>query len=162
MMTISETVEWWINHKASDIKSNIRRDNLMASGKSVNSIRTEINSTLSFVNAKILANESVKWLDDGRGPTHATGPYKNTQTLRATIRKWLDEKGINPTDNISKDSLAFLIARKIHREGWRPKNRYPNGVISSVINDKAIKELIGSLGANVKIQVRNDIWQSFA
>ena len=55
------------------------------------------------------------------------------------ILSWLQFRGINPPD-ISQDSLAYLIARKIGREGsmvWREytKNGKGTGILSSVTKD---------------------------
>ena len=155
-MTIAETVRTWLDGSKAEIIKNYDADNMRASGSFAKSLRVEILEQSGVIKGTLYgANHSV-FVDDGRGKTTGSG---NGQ-LKMQIRKWIDDKGITPRDKISKDSLAYLISRKIHREGWRPKNRYPNGVISSVINDKAIKELINSLGSSVKTQVRTEIWQS--
>ena len=157
-MTIEEVVKSWLDGSKSQIISNYDRDNMRASGSFAKSLRVEILQQSGLIKGTLYgANHSI-FVDKGRW---ATGGGGNGQ-LREAIKQWIDDKGITPRDNISKDSLAFLISRKIHREGWKPKNIYPNGVISSVINDNAIKELLASLGANVKLQVKNDIWQTFA
>lgn len=153
-MTIAETVQLWLNNSKAQIISNYDRDNMRASGSFGKSLRVEVLEQSGTIKGTLYGANHSLFVDDGRGA--------GKQPLRSVILKWINDKNITPRDNISKDSLAFLIARKIGREGWRPKNRYPNGVISSVINNDSIKELILSLGANVKLQVRNDIWQSFA
>lgn len=153
-MTIAETVQLWLNNSKAQIISNYDRDNMRASGSFSKSLRVEILEQSGTVKGTLYGAHHSLFVDDGRGA--------GKQPLRSVILKWINDKNITLKDNISKDSLAFLIARKIGREGWRPKNRYPNGVISSVINNDSIKELIVSLGANVKIQVQSDIWQSFA
>ena len=80
--------------------------------------------------------------------------------MRESIEQWIEDKRITPSDGISVKSLAFLIARKIHREGWRPKNRFPNGVISSVINQNEIDKLLISLSKVAKTNIRTEIWQT--
>ena len=158
MMTIAETVQLWLNSSKDQIISNYDRDNMRASGSFAKSLRVEVLQQSGLIKGTLHGAHHSLYVDKGRGKTSGGG---NGQ-LREAIKQWIDDKGITPRDNISKDSLAFLISRKIHREGWKPKNSYPNGVISSVINDNAIKDLLSSLGANVKLQVKNDIWQSFA
>lgn len=56
------------------------------------------------------------------------------------IEDWLKQRGINPPD-ITQRSLAFLIARRIGREGssiYRKGGK--SGVISEAINDRIIRE----------------------
>ena len=77
----------------------------------------------------------------------------------SAILQWIDDKRIVPTD-ISKTSLAFLIARKIGNEGWKPKNSYPNGVISSVINQNEIDKLLISLSKVAATNIRTEVWQT--
>ena len=158
MMTIAETVQLWLNSSKDQIISNYDRDNMRASGSFAKSLRVEVLQQSGLIKGTLYGAHHSLYVDNGRGKTSGGG---NGQ-LKVAIKQWIDDKNITPKDNISKDSLAFLIARKIHREGWKPKNSYPSGVISSVINDNAIKELLSSLGANVKLQVKSDIWQSFA
>lgn len=80
-------------------------------------------------------------LETGRPPTQggATSP-----SLRDNIRIWIDQRGINP-EGISRDSLAYLISRKIHREGtiiWRKfgKQGKQTGVVSDYLTDDFIDE----------------------
>lgn len=71
-------------------------------------------------------------LEDGRKPGKMP-PVQN-------IQQWLEQRGINPPD-ISQKSLAFLIARRIGREGstiYRKGGK--SGVISEAINDRIIRE----------------------
>lgn len=84
----------------------------------------------------VSANRYIGSLIFGRKPT--TGGGKGV--LKAKIRQWIDDKGIVPHDNISKDSLAFLITRKIHREG---NSLYPNGsdLLSAIVTDKLISDI---------------------
>lgn len=81
-------------------------------------------------------------LETGRKPTQTK--QAGSPTLRETIREWIDVKGITPDDpKTSKDSLAFLIARKIHREGTKLHRQGGNsGIISAVTNPKYIGENI--------------------
>ncbi len=53
----------------------------------------------------------------GRGPTKKAGKA-GEPTLQEQILKWIKAKGIKgKKDDIKASSLAFLIARKIHKEG---------------------------------------------
>lgn len=85
---------------------------------------------------KVSANKYIGALIFGRKPTTGSG----NGVLKEKIRQWIDDKGIVPKDNISKDSLAFLITRKIHREGT---SLYPQGsdLLSAIVTDKLINDI---------------------
>lgn len=85
---------------------------------------------------KVYANQYIGALIFGRKPTTNSG----NGVLKVKIRQWIDDKGIVPKDNISKDSLAFLITRKIHRDGTA---LYPQGsdLLSAIVTDKLINDL---------------------
>ena len=89
---------------------------------------------------KVWADSYIYYLVFGRGPTKVTS---GTGIVRKRIREWIDAKGITP-DGITKDSLAFLIARKIHREGTL---LYPAGsdLISSIVTQKLIDDIKSDL-----------------
>ena len=57
-------------------------------------------------------------LDSGRGRSTRGGPQ---QTWRNRIIAWQRIKGIAPRQGISDETLAFLITRKINREGYKAK-----------------------------------------
>ena len=68
-----------------------------------------------------------------------TGRKPGKQPPTEPIRKWIQSKGI--ATDISEKSLAYLIARKIGKEGsllYRQGGK--SGVISDFINDKYIKD----------------------
>lgn len=80
-------------------------------------------------------------LETGRPPT---ADAAGSPTLQEQIRVWIDQRGINP-EGISRDSLAYLISRKIHREGtiiWRKfgKQGKQTGVVSDFLTDEFIDE----------------------
>ena len=85
---------------------------------------------------KVYANRYIGSLIFGRKPTTNSG----NGVLKEKIRQWIDDKGIVPKDNISKDSLAFVIARSIHKNGTL---LYPQGsdLLSAIVTDKLINDL---------------------
>lgn len=91
--------------------------NINASGQLSASAEDVIIESDGFVSGSVRANQYWFWRNFGRGPTQNSG----TGQLRPKIRQWIDDKGITPSGNISKDELAFLITRKIHREGYEAK-----------------------------------------
>ena len=157
-MTIAEEVQKWLDDSKAKIIANYNRDNMRASGSFEKSLRNEIKETPSRVIATMIGAHHSLFVDQGRGKTNSSS--KGSPTLRESIEQWIEDKRITPSDGISVKSLAFLIARKIHREGWKPKNTYPNGVISSVINQSEIDKLLISLSKVAKTNIRTEIWQT--
>lgn len=66
------------------------------------------------------------------------------------IMKWIDEKPINFNESeISKKSLAFLIGRKIAREGIAVPNERNDGRIFESISNERVKELASITGMGI-------------
>jgi len=121
-----------------DISQSIEQSGISASGDLQRSIYYKLTDNRLTVYGAPYA----KTAEEGRGPTQKAGG-----DLRGAIRKWIDDKGIIP-DGITKDSLAFLITRKIHREGTALFNgtdfygrTKPSMVIEGVVQDGRIDDL---------------------
>ena len=116
---------------------------MKASGQFKESL--EINVTKG--NAKIIGAEYAVQLDEGRKPTSkgSGGGVK----LIDHIKQWIKDKGI--VSNIKNDNdnstLAFLITRKIHRDGWNRSKHGGVGLISEVITAARIQSIINKIGA---------------
>lgn len=98
----------------------------------------------------LLGPEHLDALEQGRGPSNKTGPGR---PLIERIKQWISDKSIVPTD-ITIDSLAFLITRKIHREGTkRHRDNKRTGIRDKVLAPKRIelflKEMTELLGTTV-------------
>ena len=84
------------------------------------------------------------------------GRSAGTYPPRKAIEDWIDAKGLKY--DIPKSSLAFLIARKIFREGIKVPNKYnAGGVISNVITEQRVQELIDQLRMVNVLQVSSEI-----
>jgi hypothetical protein len=82
----------------------------------------------------------IRVLETGRGPTSATAT-KGNPTLRENILEWVETK-VRPTD-ISAKSLAYLIARKIHKEGTLLYRQGGNsGILSEFTNEEWIRKTL--------------------
>lgn len=92
-------------------------------------------------------------LETGRRP----GPV--SLEGRESIKQWIIDKGVfnQAIGEIGLSSLAFLIARKIARDGY-DRARY-GGVelISSVVTPERIQAIIDKVGATALTQYRTDI-----
>ena len=123
-----------------DLQNSMSSKGLNASGKTSKSIASKVEETLTKAILTITANRSIGALQHGRRP--------GRMPPRDAIREWIDSKPISLTGGMTKDQLAYLIQRKIGREGIKVPNRFnPGGVISDVIND----ELINSIFKKIKL-----------
>jgi len=106
-----------------------------ASGRLINSLRFEI------VNDELIVygNDYIYYLIYGRKQTKNGG----SGVVKSDIRNWIDAKGITPDDGMSKDTLAFLITRKIHRMGnsiYLASGGQNSGLLTNVLNENIIKK----------------------
>ena len=93
--------------------------------------------------AKIVAGYST----DGRGP--------GKQPPSEAIEQWIVAKGIAARleKEITLSSLAFLIARKIGREGWKRQD----GIVDSVVTPERIQQVIDKVGPAFIMEFSNSI-----
>lgn len=134
MSQISSILEANGKQIVKDLQESLRSKGLNASGQTSQSISYNVEETLNKTILSILSNRSIGALQFGR--------RAGKQPPGDVIRKWIDDKPIQPQGSITKDQLAFLIARKIGREGIKVPNRYnPGGAISDVINQNLIDEI---------------------
>ena len=139
-----------------------------ASGNFANNLRVESGSRFVYV---IDGAGYGYYLEHGRGPTKNGGPRPGK--VQQEILKWLKTKGISATPYTRKDgtrqdqaaadkSLAFLIARKIHRDGNR---LYQQGGQSGVISGAVTKTRIEAFTDTFKKQygplLRNEFLSTF-
>ncbi len=76
---------------------------------------------------------------------------------RDVIIKWIEDKQLQ-YQGISKESLAYLICRKIKREGIKVPNRYNSGgVITDVVNESLVEEAKEAFGSAIKSIIINNL-----
>lgn len=106
------------------LKQRLEENGRKASGQLVNNISTSIKSSGSNIVINLIAADYLKQTTEGRQPTQSGGDG----TVQRKIYDWIQQKGILPTPREDKngktylptqEQLAFLIARKIHREGFK-------------------------------------------
>ena len=119
-----------------------------ASGNLERTLRFEVKDGV----LRVYANKYIGSLIFGRRPTSAGG----TGILKQRIRTWIDDKGITPYGSISKDSLAFIIARKIHKEGTL---LYPQG--SDLLSAIVTPALIDEIKSEIFTEIISDVFESF-
>jgi hypothetical protein len=98
-----------------------------ASGKLAESVRYDV--TNSGETLRVYAEDYIYYLVHGR--------KNGKRPPKQAIRDWIDAKGITP-DGISKDSLAFLIARKIGESGTTIYQQGGSDLVSDIITDELV------------------------
>ena len=84
------------------------------------------------------------------------GRLAGTYPPRKAIEDWIDAKKLQYT--IPKSTLAYLIQRKIFRDGIKVPSKYnAGGVISTVITEERIQALIDKLRFVNILQVSSEV-----
>lgn len=117
-----------------------------ASGKLYDSIRYEVVNNGETL--RVYAEDYIDYLVYGR----RNGKFPP----RDAIRKWIDDKGLEPV-GISKDSLAFLIARKIAREGTTIFQQGGSTLLSDIITDNLIRETRDKLEDELYVMIKAEL-----
>jgi hypothetical protein len=114
------------------------RKGMRASGDFANSL--EVVMLDNGTKAQLWGNSYAQQLETGR----QSGKFPPI----SMIEKWIDDKNISARLNgeITKSQLAFLIARKIAREGWKREGFGGVELISEVITEERIKKIIDEVG----------------
>lgn len=151
-----ELVRSFADNVVLDIKQSMDVSGVTASGKFNRSLDANVTDKEVLITGLKYAGA----IESGRKPSSG-----GTGILRALIRSWIDDKGIIPTGGISKDSLAYLITRKIHQEGTRLYNgndfygrSKPSRVIRGVVKDGRIEELGSDLMINYVKQIKSELF----
>lgn len=155
-MTLKQTVivDRWLKARVAELKKSVS-DNFKATGAAAESIEGRIEGEAAIIDGA----SYLFFGENGRGKTVNGG----NGTLKELIRKWIDVKGITPRElNMSKDTLAFLITRKIHREGIKVPNQYNKGkMLSSVLTEESINDLLNEYGATILGEFESEIIKQF-
>lgn len=112
-----------------------------ASGKSARSLRYEVTDEGNIL---IYGEASILTLVFGRKPTTGTGSGK----LKDVIKQWMSDKGIKAEDGMSDDTLAFLIARKIHNYGngiYIRNNGANSGLLNKAFDSSNLRQFTDAL-----------------
>jgi len=148
--------EKWLSELEKRLVDSYNKSGLRASGEYEKQLESYVKSGVVEDHLIVLGAYHSQFMADGRNPTRTT--TAGSPTLKEIILKWIDVKGIVPRDGISKGSLAFLIARKIHREGIKVPNPNNDGnVISDALRFSDIDELVRRIGIGEANAIRSDI-----
>lgn len=146
-----EIIDEFLTTIRGDIISNADTQDRNATGKAKASLRIE---TLDSGGKLIDGAGYVEWgWEYGRAP--------GRMPPRSAIEQWIEAKGIIPTGTTVK-GLAFLIARKIAREGTSLfREGAPSGVVTGAITAERLDSLRGAFGKQYKTMVRTEIIKAF-
>jgi len=120
---------------------------MRASGKTADSAEVVASNN----NVKLIGSSVFNQLEYGRGETGSGGG--SGEKLIDQIKGWIKDKGIvsdikNDNDN---STLAFLITRKIHRQGWNRAKYGGVGLISKVVTVSRMQSIIKKVGAELTL-----------
>jgi len=110
---------------------------MRASGKFADTLEVQVTG----LTAKLFGEDYSQQLETGR----KAGRFPPINA----IEQWIKDKGIanRIQGEISISSLAFLIARKIARNGWKREEHGGVQLISEVVTDQRIQNIIDEVGA---------------
>lgn len=135
----------------------IKRHNelkMKASGNWQDSINVQVSEKGSVITARIYAEHYTQQLAFGREP----GKFPPIKA----IEKWIIDKGIASIDkNIKVSSLAFLIARKIAKEGTNYFKQGGTDLVSSVYTPERIQDIIDKVSEINIAYITNGLIQQF-
>jgi len=135
-MTLRDILQQEGDQVVASLRNSLASNNVNASGRLSNSIQAEVNKAGDRLTVSAFAY--IFTTEDGRAPTKNPGPG----VLRPRIREWLDQKGVPEWPGMTRDAQAFVIARKIHKDGTRLFRRGGNsGVLSSVLTEELISRI---------------------
>lgn len=131
------------------------------------SLRYKLEGDHLVIYSTMVGYNYIMTLEHGRGPTKKDATAGNP-TLREEILNWIKQRGIQPTE-ITQESLAYLIARKIHREGTQVYQDYTlngkgTGILSDIIGspDYYRKNILQPMRDQLEATLRKELtapWQ---
>lgn len=137
-----------------DLRANMISSGANASGKTSASLLTETATTDTKAQLQISGGIGWAFVEQGRGRTRKKD---GTGEVKKAIRKWIDFKGIQPEDGITKDTLAFLISRAIHTRGTLLHLlNERRDVYSSVINEDRLSRILDNVSEDITIEIQSD------
>lgn len=141
-------VEEWLSETTTALIENYNRLGLRASGEWEQSLKGTQEETETGVKVIILGAKYTEQLSIGRRP--------GKMPPRQAILDWIREKNIQ--SELKPQTLAYLIQRKIGRDGIKVPNKYnAGGLVSDVLTNERINELIKNVGNVVLREQRSDI-----
>jgi len=154
MLNTSQAIGLLLERVREGLIQDMNDKNMRASGKTAQSIRPK-NSELE---GSLTAVKSIGALINGRKPT-GSGASRGNPSLYEQIRDWIDNKGISPDGDMTKESLAWAITKKIHKYGNRAyRNQSPKLDLNGVVQ-VSVKATISDLKKAVANNYKPNIYK---
>jgi len=120
---------------------------MRASGKFADTLEVQVTG----LTARLFGEDYSQQLETGR----KAGRFPPINA----IEQWIKDKGIanRIQGEISISSLAFLIARKIARNGWKREDHGGVQLISEVVTDQRIQNIIDEVGTEQALIYTSEI-----
>ena len=148
-------IEDWINETTDLIAAKYNELGLRASGDFERNLSGEYKQDEKSVRIEIKGVDYTYYLVNGRNP----GSFPPVDA----IMKWIDEKPINFDETeISKNSLAYLIGRKIATEGIKVPSERNDGNLLESISKQRVNKLTRDIGGELVEKITSEIikkWQ---
>jgi len=154
-MTPEEVLESEVKELEKDFLIAYKAKGMESSGDWGRSLETVVFGSSSGLSGSVKAFEYSQQLETGRKP----GGYPP----RDAIEDWIEEKGIAARieGQISISSLAFLIARKIAREGWKREGYGGVELISEVATPQRMQSIIDKVGQSYAVLITSEVIKLF-
>jgi hypothetical protein len=160
--TLEDLLKEWAELKTRELEQSLLNSNSPISGRASLSLLQSLSALPittrgNDVIARIQANDYYEYVDGGRGPTR----NKGNGGLRLAIQDWIASKGIQVRQSASESgqtviernkSLAYVIARKIHRRGFKG-NKFFSKVINDATYDELGEYLASAMGEKIALSV---------
>lgn len=154
MQTISEILQTEFELIRQDLIKKHNELGMKASGKFEDNLEVLYKEIENRIIISIQGMRYTGALQFGRGPT-STSQVSNPPLIEM-IEEWIKVKGIRPIESsISTRQLAFLITRKIHKEGTRYFREGGTDLVSSVITEKRMDSILQKI-EKVSINIYTD------
>jgi hypothetical protein len=141
-----------------DLQSAMVSTGANASRRTSASLLNEVSASgISRATMTISGGEGWKFVEQGRGAT------KKNQNgiLLPIIKQWIKDKGIAIPNGYTLDSFAFVVTRKIHKQGtnlWISQTR--RDIYSSVINEERINSITSQVTKSFIANATSDVVQA--
>jgi hypothetical protein len=160
--TLEDLLKEWADLKTRELEQSLLNSNSPISGRASLSLLQSLSALPittrgNDVIARIQANDYYEYVDGGRGPTR----NKGNGGLRLAIQDWIASKGIQVRQSAGESgktviernkSLAYVIARKIHRRGFAG-NKFFSKVINDATFDELGEYLASAMGEKIALSV---------
>lgn len=132
-------IEQWDLVRA-DIIANYDKKGMRATGKLADSLEV----VYSDRTVSLMGNQYAEQLEYGRRPSSKLPPLQE-------LYEWVLNKGLisRAEKEYKIRGLAFIIAKKIQRDGYNRENHGGVKLISEILTDKRINEVIDLVGKNL-------------